>query len=117
MITIFKIRADWQTAESKVLLALNQVGFQAFKSFDLKLSETEQGRQCPYHLSNGCDCEIIVVLLSCAQFSATAIIGYCRDGVVEFSLIECPNLREISEKIAHAFLSANRLLETEKSHS
>jgi hypothetical protein len=110
----FKIRTNWQTAEPKISHALNQVRFQPFQSFDLKLAEAEQDEGCPYHSPKNCDCEIIVLLLYSDDYSITTLVGYCRDRLVEFSLPECSNSREISEKISQAFLNAQKLLEKEQ---
>jgi hypothetical protein len=85
---------DSEAAVAKVIQRLSDDGLQVVRSFDLKnarLSHTHC--VCPYHGTEQCDCQMIVLLVYEQQGQPLTMVVHSRNGQTHIELVETPQQR------------------------
>lgn len=70
---------------------LKQAGLSVLRTFDLQLARSAQAAcPCPYHGTESCDCQMVVLLVYPAGGSPVTLIGHGDDSTTVFSLVDTP---------------------------
>ena len=71
---------------------LEGLGLQALPSFDLRtVRSAPSGCTCPYHGTEQCDCQIVVMLLYGAGEDPVTLVAHGHNGKTFLSLVDTPN--------------------------
>jgi len=73
---------------------LERLGLQALPSFDLRtVRSAPAGCACPYHGTEQCDCQMVVLLLYGAGENPTTLLVHGHAGKTFLSLVDAPYQR------------------------
>jgi hypothetical protein len=88
---ILTLQADSQTAIEQSIRRLDRSGFQVMRSFDLKVARSAHvGCTCPYHGTDQCDCQMVVLLVYGQDEAPVALVVHGHDGLTEIALVDTP---------------------------
>jgi hypothetical protein len=74
--------------------ALARLGLQVLPSFDLQVARAVHTRcDCPHHGSQGCDCQMVVLLLYGQSGAPSALVLHGHRGKTYLSLVDTPQQR------------------------
>lgn len=86
-----------KTSDEAMAWATRQVkeaGLQVLRTFDLQLArQAHSDCPCPYHGTDPCDCQMVVLLVYEDQFQPISLVAHSSDGKTWFSLVNTPQQR------------------------
>ena len=91
---LITINLDSEAAVEQVSRRLSDDGFQIVRSFDLQTARSAHTNcSCPYHGTEGCDCQLIVLLVYNQQGQPLTLVAHSQDSKTHFELVESPQQR------------------------
>lgn len=91
---LITINLDSEAAVEQVSRRLSDDGFQIVRSFDLQTARSAHTNcSCPYHGMEGCDCQLIVLLVYNQQGQSLTLVAHSQDSKTHFELVESPQQR------------------------
>ena len=91
---LITINLDSEAAVEQVSRRLSDDGFQIVRSFDLQTARSAHTNcSCPYHGMEGCDCQLIVLLVYNQQGQSLTLVAHSQDNKTHFELVESPQQR------------------------
>jgi len=70
---------------------LRESGLQVVQTFDLNTARIDHSLcSCPYHGTEQCDCQMVVLLVYEHGFSPASVVAHGHDGQTWFMLVESP---------------------------
>ena len=94
--TVELLALDLETdlAIAIIMPLLERLGLQALPSFDLcTVRSAPTGCACPYHGTEQCDCQMVVLLLYGAGEDPVTLVVHGHNGKTSLSLVDTPNQR------------------------
>lgn len=77
-----------------VVRQINGAGLQVLRTFDLQVARlTHAECPCPYHGTDQCDCQMIVLLVYGDHYQPISLVAHSHDGSTWFSLVDTPQQR------------------------
>jgi hypothetical protein len=77
-----------------VIHQVNEAGLQVLRTFDLQMARLAHSEcPCPYHGTDRCDCQMVVLLVYEDQFQPISLVAHSYDGKTWFSLVNTPQQR------------------------
>ena len=103
---LLSLNFDSDQAVEQVSQRLTDDGFQIVRSFDLQTARSAHTNcSCPYHGTDECDCQMIVLLVYDKQAQPLTLVAHSQDGKTHFELVDSPEQnpqREIKTAILQA---------------
>ena len=88
------LNMDARQAITLVMDSLASAGLQVLQSFDLRMARATQIYCCcPYHGTEDCDCQMLVLLVYGHDENPTTLIAHGHDGRTFLSLVDNPQQR------------------------
>ena len=88
---LITLNLNCDQAIEQVALRLTKDGFQIVRSFDLHTARSAHTNcDCPYHGTEECDCQLIVLLVYDKQGYPLTLVAHSQDGKTHFELVESP---------------------------
>lgn len=68
---------------------VGQVGLQVLRTFDLQDTRYNTSEcSCPYHGTNRCDCQMVVLLIYGAGSQPVSLVAHCHNGRTWLSIVD-----------------------------
>lgn len=91
---LLTLSTDWQTAIAWAIAQLDRAGLQVRRSFDLLAARAAHlDCSCPYHGTELCDCQMVVLLVYDQRNPPATLVAHSRDGRTQLALVEVPQQR------------------------
>lgn len=91
---------DW------VVVKISQAGLRVVRTFDLQMAmHTRVACPCPYHGTQACDCQMVVMLVYATPGDPVTLIAHGHNHHTWFSLVDTPQQRaspRLEAAIRHA---------------
>jgi hypothetical protein len=82
---------DPRLAVEQTIQRLDRAGFQVVRSFDLQAARVAQiGCTCPYHGTDLCDCQMVVLLVYGQDNSPITLMLHGHDGQTQIIMVDTP---------------------------
>jgi len=92
-------------ATAWVTLGLEEAALQVYRSFDLRSARAVSGTcACPYHGTDACDCQMVVLLVYQEQGTPATIVLHGHQGRTWIQLVDAPNA-ELATTIEDALVT------------
>jgi hypothetical protein len=79
---------DWLSEQAR------QAGLSVLRTFDLQIARHAQTScPCPYHGTDQCDCQLVVLLMYQDHLDPLAIVAHGYEGQTWFSVVDTPQQR------------------------
>lgn len=86
------IACTGEEASSWISARLERAGLRVYRSFDLRSAHTvESSCACPYHGTEACDCQMVVLLVYEGQGTPATLVLHGHEGRTWMSLVEAPH--------------------------
>jgi hypothetical protein len=98
---LFSIKKPCDSVVIAACDCLVQGGMRVIQSFDLQLARANQGPcSCPYHGTELCDCQMIVLLIYSVQDIPVTLVCHGHDGWTHLSLVDNPGQKVSQESVS-----------------
>ena len=94
------LNSDCTAAVDQLIQSLERAGFQIMPSFDLQAARiTRLDCSCPYHGTDRCDCQMVVLLVYGQDSSPITLVAHGYNGQTRIAMVDTPGMQRSSHMV------------------